>query len=65
MEDNEIKRRINELTLEHKDLDDSIMLMTAQPFVDELQIRRIKKRKLKIKDELAVLESDLIPDIEG
>ena len=65
MEKEEIKRRINELTLEHRDLDDAIVLMKEKPFIDELQIRRMKKRKLKLKDEILLLESKLIPDIEA
>ena len=65
MENNEIKDQINELILEHKDLDDALNLMKEKPFVDELQIRRLKKRKLKLKDEIKLLESKLIPDIEA
>lgn len=65
MDKKEIKRRINDLTLEHRDLDDALNLMKEKPFVDELQLRRIKKRKLKLKDEILLLESKLIPDIEA
>lgn len=65
MDKNAIKHRINELCLEHKDLDDALHLMKEKPFVDELQIRRLKIRKLKLKDELELLESKLIPDIEA
>ena len=65
MDNNELKRRIDDLSIEHKDLDDSINLMLEKPYIDELQIQRIKKRKLKIKDELNILESKLIPDIEA
>lgn len=65
MDNNEIKHKISELSLEHKDLDDAIQLMKEKPFVDELQIRRLKIRKLKLKDELKLLESKLIPDIEA
>ena len=65
MDNSVIKQRISELSLEHKDLNDAINLMKEKPFVDELQIRRIKKRKLKLKDEIQLLESKLIPDIEA
>ena len=65
MEDKKIKLKINELSLEHKDLDDAIILLQEKPFIDELQIQRIKRRKLKIKDEIQLLESKLIPDIEA
>ncbi len=65
MDNNEIKQLITELSLEHKDIDDAINLMKEQAFIDELQIRRLKKRKLKLKDEIQQLESKLIPDIEA
>ena len=65
MDDKKIKQRIDELRLEHRDLEDSISLLKEKSFVDELQIQRIKKRKLKIKDEIQLLESKLIPDIEA
>lgn len=65
MDISEIKKRISKLSLEHKDLDDALHLMNEKPSIDELQIRRFKMRKLKLKDEIEVLESKLIPDIEG
>ena len=65
MDTKALKRRLNELFLEHKDLDDAINLMQEKPFIDELQIRRFKKRKLKLKDEILLIESKLIPDIEA
>ncbi len=65
MDKNKIRERLHDLTLEHKDLDDALILMKEKPFVDELQLKRIKKRKLKLKDEIQILESKLIPDIEA
>lgn len=65
MDNTAIKHRISELTLEHKDLDDALNLMKEKPFIDELQLRRIKVRKLKLKDEIELLQSKLIPDIEA
>ena len=65
MDNKEIKYRISELSLEHKDLDDALHLMKEKPFIDELQMRRFKIRKLKLKDEIQLLESRLIPDIEA
>lgn len=65
MDNNQIKQRIYELSLEHKDLDDALLLMIEKPFIDELQLRRLKKRKLRLKDEIELLESKLIPDIEA
>lgn len=65
MTNDEIKERIIILSLEHKDLDDAILLLEQQPYVDELQIQRMKKRKLYLKDQVSILESKLIPDIEA
>lgn len=57
--------RLEELRVEHRDLDDIITRLSADPFVDQLQIRRLKKRKLSLKDMIKKLESTLIPDIEA
>ena len=65
MNNKEIKQRINNLLLEHKDLDDALYLLKEKPFIDELQLRRLKAKKLKLKDEIKLLESKLIPDIEA
>lgn len=65
MDNEEINNRIHELFIEHRDLDFALNLIQEEPFVDELQIRRFKVRKLKIKDEIELLESKLIPDIEA
>ena len=65
MQNSKIRERINELSLDHRDIDDALNLMKEKPFVDELQVRRLKKRKLKLKDEIQLLESKLIPDIEA
>ena len=65
MDKEEIRHMLHELVLEHKDLDDAINLMQQQPFIDELQMRRMKTRKLKLKEEIVLLESKLIPDIEA
>ncbi len=58
-----IKRRIVELTVEHRDLDDVIDALAQQGSRDELQVRRLKKRKLQIKDTIALLQMQLTPDI--
>ncbi|UCE31459.1 MAG: YdcH family protein [Burkholderiales bacterium] len=58
-----IKRRIAELQLEHRDLDHVIELLGREPAYDELQLRRLKKRKLQIKDTIAMLQMQLTPDI--
>ncbi len=51
------------LRLEHRDLDAAIEALRAVPAPDQLQIARLKKRKLRLKDEIALLEDQLIPDI--
>lgn len=58
-----IQRRIEELQLEHRDLDMAIRVLTETIGHDELQLRRIKKRKLLLKDQITYLESQLVPDI--
>lgn len=63
MEPEEIKRRIIELQVEHRDLDMAIARLAEAPSVDELQLRRLKKRKLQIKDSIALLQMCLVPDI--
>mgnify|MGYP000141280419 FL=1 len=59
----QIKTRIVELELEHRDLDQLTEQLSRDPSFEELHIKRLKKRKLHIKDELTRLENRLIPDI--
>ena len=59
----EITRRLAALRIEHRDLDDSITALMASARTDQLQLARLKRRKLKLKDEIATLEDQLIPDI--
>lgn len=59
----EIKRRISELNLEHRDLDRAIEALEHNPFHDELQLKRLKKRKLMLKDQIFMLQRQLVPDI--
>ncbi|MFK7957815.1 MAG: YdcH family protein, partial [Lysobacterales bacterium] len=56
--------RISELKLEHRALDEAISAMTTTG-ADELNIRRLKKRKLKLRDQIDILQSRLIPDIDA
>jgi hypothetical protein len=63
MEDESIQRRIIELQVEHRDLDDVIDRLTGIPAHDELQLRRLKKKKLQIKDQILQLQIRLVPDI--
>jgi hypothetical protein len=58
-----ITRRIEILRQEHRDLDSAIDALLIAHSIDQLQVARIKKRKLRLKDEIAQLEDMLIPDI--
>lgn len=58
-----IERRIGELKQEHGDLDLVIDASAAVPLHDELQLKRLKKRKLLLKDQISFLEAQLTPDI--
>jgi len=60
-----IKAQIAELQLEHRDLDDVIDRLSKELYVDQLQLRRLKKRKLYLKDMIARLKSQLIPDLDA
>lgn len=59
----ELRKRLEALRTEHRDLDAAIDALTAAGSVDQLQIARLKKRKLKLKDQIALIEDCLIPDI--
>jgi len=61
----EITQLLAELREEHRDLDRAINRMAMDSWQDQLQIRRLKKRKLKLKDWIAQLESKLIPDLDA
>jgi hypothetical protein len=57
--------RLRELRIEHRDLDDVISRLQLDIYIDELQLRRLKKRKLSLKDQISRLESELIPDLNA
>lgn len=59
----DIRRRIVELEVEHRDLDAVIDLLVRDGLRDELQLRRLKKRKLQLKDHITLLKMQLVPDI--
>ena len=61
----EISRLIADLREEHRDLDEAISRLSEDSSIDQLQLRRMKKRKLKLKDWIAYLESKLIPDLDA
>jgi hypothetical protein len=58
-----IRQRLVELAQEHRDLDDVISRLAQGPVLDDLQLRRLKKRKLLLKDRMIQLECQLVPDI--
>lgn len=63
MEESEILRKLEALRSEHRDLDAAIEALLTKATVDQLQVARLKKRKLKLRDEITLLEDQLIPDI--
>ena len=60
-----ITAQLIDLRIEHRDLDAAIERLSGDTAVDELAIKRLKKRKLKIRDMIATLESRLIPDLDA
>lgn len=58
-----LEQQLYEIKQEHRDLDDVINRLLLTPDVEELQLKRFKKRKLKLKDRMLQLENALIPDI--
>ena len=63
MNEQELRKRLAVLLTEHRDLDAAIEALTASGSTDQLQIARLKKRKLALKDQIAAVEDQLIPDI--
>lgn len=61
-EEVELRRKLEEYRLEHRALDGAIARLALDPLMDQLQLRRLKKRKLLLKDLIARAESRLIPD---
>lgn len=58
-----LRSRLQELRVEHRDLDEAINRLMASPPPDELMLRRLKKRKLQLKDRISLIERMLEPDI--
>ena len=63
MDEDQIGRRIEALRIEHRDLDAAIEALTMSGSNDQLQIARLKKRKLRLRDEISLLEDARWPDI--
>ncbi|MDE0061984.1 MAG: YdcH family protein [Gammaproteobacteria bacterium] len=57
--------RLKQLRIEHQDLDQVISRLATDPYVDQIMLRRLKKRKLMIKDMITHLESSRIPDLNA
>jgi hypothetical protein len=63
MNDEGYQQLLEQLRVEHRDLDDAINALGSQAIVDQLQIARLKKKKLALKDRIMRLEDQLVPDI--
>ncbi len=61
----DLHQRLEELRVEHRDLDAAIQAMLETGYPDQLQMTRMKKRKLQLKDAIARIESKLIPDLNA
>jgi hypothetical protein len=59
----QMRERLAILKEEHRDMDDVVSRLMTTPPIDFIQLQRLKKRKLALKDEIEQIESDLIPDI--
>ena len=61
--DQQLKKLLASLRTEHRDLDAAIDALSGSGSTDQLQIARLKKRKLRLKDQIAIVEDQLLPDI--
>ncbi len=59
----ELRIKLAILQTEHRDLDDAINRMVTSPPYDQLRLQRLKKKKLTLKDQIAKIENQLVPDI--
>lgn len=60
-----LRTKLKELRVEHRELDMRIVEMEQEAYTDHLDLRRLKKRKLLLKDMIVKLESELIPDLNA
>jgi hypothetical protein len=63
LDEAELAARLHVLTQEHRDLDAAIEALRAIPGRDQIQLARLKKRKLRLRDEIAIVQDWMIPDI--
>ncbi len=61
----QMRARLTELRREHRALDDTLQTLSENAYADQLQVKRMKKHKLVLKDAIARLESRLIPDLDA
>ena len=61
--DIDLREQLSKLVAEHRELDQQIVALEAAPHADQLQVKRLKKRKLALKDQITSLEDQLLPDI--
>ena len=62
-DERELREQLTRLRAEHRDLDAEIVAEEVSPLSDQLQIKRLKKRKLALKDQITAIEDQLLPDI--
>ncbi len=60
-----LRLQLEAIILEHRDLDDVIEELSLNPFVNQMQLSRLKKRKLQLKDQIERIKSNLIPDLNA
>jgi hypothetical protein len=63
MNPEDVMRRLELLRQEHRDLDSAIIALMESGSSDQMQLARLKKRKLRLRDEISMLEDQLVPDI--
>lgn len=64
-DEDSLRARLHELLVEHRDLDDSISALAQGAAFDQLQIQRLKRKKLHLKDEISRIQDRLVPDISA
>ena len=63
MDPTELQSKLNDLLTQHRDLDSAIEALVAAGSTDQVQVARLKKRKLRLKDEIIMMQGQLVPDI--
>ena len=63
MDPTELQAKLNDLLTQHRDLDSAIEALIASGSTDQVQVARLKKRKLRLKDEIIMMQGQLVPDI--